>query len=351
MKLIHTADIHLGMQPDKQQPWAELREKEIWETFVRLIDECNRREAELLLIAGDLFHRQPLVRELREVNYEFSRLEKTKVVLIAGNHDYIGSRSNYAEFPWAEHVTMLLGEDMQTVSFPELSATVTGFSYHTRDILEARLQDVRAPGGGISVLLAHGGDPKDVPIDFKRLALAGFDYAALGHIHKPQQPADRIFYAGSLEPLDKNETGEHGYMFAEIDLLPDGTRETRTEFVPFAKRRYVDLTVPVKPEDTNGSIRERTKQLLTAEGEENLFRIVLSGSREEHLLPDIGALAKLGYVTEVRDETLPEYDFAAIRAANHDNLIGMYIDRIQAMEPQDEVTQKALYYGLKALLD
>ncbi len=351
MKLIHTADIHLGMQPDRQQPWADFRKKEIPETFARLMDECNRREVDLLLIAGDLFHRQPLVRELREVNYQFSRLKKTKVVLIAGNHDYIGSRSNYADFPWEEHVTMLTGEGLQTVSFPELSATVTGFSYHTRDIPEARLRDVQAPEGGISVLLAHGGDPKDVPMDFKRLSLAGFDYVALGHIHKPQKLSEGMFYAGSLEPLDKNETGEHGYVFAEIICLPDGKTETRTEFVPFACRRYVDLTVPVTPDDTNGSLRERTKQLLTAEGAENLFRIVLSGSREEHLVPDLGALAKLGYVTEVQDETLPEYNFAAIRTANRDNLIGMYIDRIQAMEPQDEVTRKALYYGLKALLD
>ncbi len=351
MRLIHTADLHLGMQPERQQPWSEMREKEIWETFVRLIDECNRLSADLLLIAGDLFHRQPLVRELREVNYQFSRLEKTKVVLIAGNHDYIGSRSNYTDFAWAESVTMLTGEQMQTVCFEEPYVSVTGFSYCTRDISEARLQNVRAKGDRLSILLAHGGDAKDVPIDFKRLSLAGFDYVALGHIHKPCRLGDAMYYAGSPEPLDKNETGEHGYVLVDMEMSFDGTKKTSAAFVPFAKRKYVDLTVTVTPEDTNGSILERAKQQIQAEGEENLFRIILTGSREEHLVADIGALAKLGYVTEVQDETLPEYDFEQIRAENHDNLIGMYIDRLQAMEPQDEVTKKALYYGLKALLD
>ena len=53
-----------------------------------MIDICEREQTDLLLIAGDLFHRQPLKKELKEVDYYFSRLSRTKVVLIAGNHDF-----------------------------------------------------------------------------------------------------------------------------------------------------------------------------------------------------------------------------------------------------------------------
>ncbi len=42
-----------------------------------------------MLIAGDLFHRQPLLRELKEMNSILEMLEHTEVVMIAGNHDYI----------------------------------------------------------------------------------------------------------------------------------------------------------------------------------------------------------------------------------------------------------------------
>ena len=37
----------------------------------------------------------------------------------------------------------------------------------------------------INILVAHGGDEKHIPISKKRVAMSGFDYVALGHIHKP----------------------------------------------------------------------------------------------------------------------------------------------------------------------
>ena len=38
--------------------------------------------------------------KLKEVNYYFSTLETARVVIMAGNHDYIGTRSNYNGFEW-----------------------------------------------------------------------------------------------------------------------------------------------------------------------------------------------------------------------------------------------------------
>ena len=109
MRFIHMADEHLGSVPDSGCPWSAFRENEIWETFVRVIDQIREEKIELLLIAGDLFHRQPLMRELKEVNYLFSTLKKTKVVFIIGNHDYLKVDSYYLDFPWRENVTCLRG--------------------------------------------------------------------------------------------------------------------------------------------------------------------------------------------------------------------------------------------------
>ena len=57
-------------------PWSEKRGKDIWNSFHMVLEEARRQQADLLLIAGDLFHRQPLMRELKEVNYLFSTLQK-----------------------------------------------------------------------------------------------------------------------------------------------------------------------------------------------------------------------------------------------------------------------------------
>jgi exonuclease SbcD len=42
------------------------------------------------------------------------------------------------------------------------------------------------------------------------------DYAALGHIHKPQRLAVNIAYSGSLYPQDHSESGQHGVILAEV---------------------------------------------------------------------------------------------------------------------------------------
>ena len=68
MRFIHIADIHLGAAPDKGQPWSQKRAQEIWKSFRRVIQEAKRQQVDLLLIAGDLLHRQPLLRDLKEVN-------------------------------------------------------------------------------------------------------------------------------------------------------------------------------------------------------------------------------------------------------------------------------------------
>ena len=120
MRFIHMADVHLGAVPDSGCPWSAFRENEIWETFVRVIDQIREEKIELLLIAGDLFHRQPLMRELKEVNYLFSTLKKTKVVFIIGNHDYLKVDSYYLDFPWSENVTCLRGKECESVVFEDM---------------------------------------------------------------------------------------------------------------------------------------------------------------------------------------------------------------------------------------
>ena len=60
MRFIHIADVHLGMQPDAGFPWSEERGEAIWESFRRIIRLAGREKTDFLLIAGDLFQRQPL---------------------------------------------------------------------------------------------------------------------------------------------------------------------------------------------------------------------------------------------------------------------------------------------------
>ena len=104
MKFIHIADIHLGTKSDRERIRGEKQEQYGWKAFSEVIDRAKAQQVQILLIAGDLFHRQPLMRELKEVNSLFSKIPQTQVVMIAGNRDYLTAESCYRTFHWGENV-------------------------------------------------------------------------------------------------------------------------------------------------------------------------------------------------------------------------------------------------------
>lgn len=349
MKFIHIADVHLGAKPDMEFPWSNDRGKEILQSFQHIIDKCIEEEIDLLLIAGDLFHKQPLIRELKEVNYYFSKLPKTQVVLIAGNHDFIGARSNYTGFIWNDNVHMLSEEDLDSIYFENLNTEVYGFSYHTREITEPRYHKVR-PGceERINILLGHGGSSKNIPIDKRILENLGFDYIALGHIHKPQILAERIAYSGSLEPMDKNETGERGYILGE--LHKKDTSDINLSFVPSSFRQYKKISLEVDSNATNGTIADLIREAIYENGDEHIYVFTLTGIRDRDVHFDTEALLGYGNIAEITDETRPDYNFSELQRENEDNIIGLYIKSIREHNGDDILLNKALYYGMEALL-
>ena len=346
MRFIHIADVHLGAQPDAGPIYSENRPQELWDTFEHVIRVCEEERTDLLLIAGDLFHRQPLLRELREVDYLFSRLTHTKVVLIAGNHDYIRRDSYYRTFRWSENVYPLFGRTLEYVDFPELGTAVYGLSYHSREIREP-LYDRAAPAGAepIEILLAHGGDQKHIPIDRKVLASSGFCYIALGHIHKPQAlEKDRIIYAGALEPVDRNDTGPHGYIRGEVSEAG-----VRTQWIPCAGREYIHLEIHVDGSDTEGSVRERIRKCIDEQGNENIYKITLIGKRNSDVKFDANRIAGLGNILETVDETCPAYDIMRLLEENRENLLGQYISRFAGCR-EGSLEYEALCEGIDVLL-
>lgn len=340
------------MSPDEGKPWSAERKAELLKSFFRVIELCNQESVDLLLIAGDLFHKQPLIRDLKEINYYFEKLVKTDVVLIAGNHDYVGLRSNYIDFKWAGNVTMLIEPDLDSIFLEAINTEVYGLSFHSRDIYEEKFHKARAGvSERINILLAHGGDPRSIPIDKKRLSEAGFDYVALGHIHKPEMFGKRMAYAGSLEPLDKNELGDHGCILGEIHKYTEESEsEITIEFIPCSVCQYKKEEIIVTPEVTNGKLMELIQERIQKNGTEHIYRFFLKGFRDVDICFDTEAAYVFGNIIEILDETVPDYDFDALMQENRDNIIGRYIEQIKKNTGDTLLIDKALYYGLEALL-
>ena len=64
MKFMHMADCHIGQIPEADRPYSKDRAYDIKDTFANAIKYCGENKIDLLLIAGDLFNRQPLISDL-----------------------------------------------------------------------------------------------------------------------------------------------------------------------------------------------------------------------------------------------------------------------------------------------
>lgn len=347
MRFIHLADVHLGAVPDKGCPWSSEREEEIWETFRRVIADIRNSPVDLLFIAGDLFHRQPLLRELKEVNYLFSTIPDTKIFLMAGNHDYLKDDSFYRDFAWEPNVSFFKKDTVTCIKDEEKQVYVYGMSYYRQEIKENLYDSVQPlKQKGFHVLLAHGGDEKHIPMNIKTIVEAGFDYIALGHIHKPQVLIkDKAAYAGALEPIDRNDLGQHGYIEGRFE-----NGSVRINFVPFATRSYQQILLTLREDSTQFSLEEMMKTDIMKRGGRNIYRVILRGIRAPELLVMTEKLKELGNITEVLDESHPAYDLEELWKQYKGTLIGDYIEYFWSKK-KTAVEEKALYYGLQALLE
>lgn len=277
----------------------------------------------------------------------FGRLSVTQVVLIAGNHDYLKKQSYYRAFRWASNVHMILTEDISCVEFPEYSLAVYGLSYHTRE----RLEDCYAwalPQGRqtYEILLAHGGDGTHIPVKKEELLRLGYDYIALGHIHKPCVLCPgKAAYAGALEPIDKNDTGVHGYIEGEIT-----EKGVNTVFVPSASREYVHMEVSVGNKTTGYELKEKLRGQIEERGTQHIYKIILTGQRDPDIVFDLADLDSCGNIIEIVDHTTPAYQFEKLWKQNQENVFGQFIESFMKSE-KGSIEYQALCEGVHALME
>lgn len=350
MKFMHISDVHLGIEPDAGKRWSKKRAQDIWDTFAKVVREAGRQQVEFLFISGDLFHKQPLKRELKEVNYLFGQIPQVKVVFMAGNHDHLQPKSHYLDFPWEENVYFFKSEEIAKFDFPEHNVAVYGMSYWHKQIPRRIYDEIEVTDRSrVNLLLAHGGDPKQIPFSPKQILDKGIDYIAAGHIHKGAQMVEEcVVMAGALEPTDCNDTGPHGYWMGEI-TKSGSTVKTSIAFYPIKNCEYRHEVIRVTPELTQYEL-EQMLQSRIAEGEPYmLYRFFLEGYINSDNNFDLVRLQQLEQVVDVTANLRPDYHYESIAAEEPESLLGRYIASMQKL-PQDVVAKKALEYGVNALL-
>src|SRR5262249_32935691 len=207
----------------------ELRSK-VRTAFANVIDLANSREADLLLIVGDLFDSSRVTEEGLAFAMGTIANAKMPVVMIPGNHDAHDERSIYAGMAresLPENLHLILEPDGRTIEFPHLATRVWGRALveHTPEYRPLAGMPDSTPGVW-NIALAHGffmedGDSmRSSPITAEEIAASGYHYIALGHGHlwyDVSQGAGRAFYCGTPAPL---YSGDHSGWVAVADFAP-----------------------------------------------------------------------------------------------------------------------------------
>jgi DNA repair exonuclease SbcCD nuclease subunit len=344
MKFIHTADIHLGVIPDTDRKWSAERSAEIETTFDKLLDVAEERQVDLLLIAGDLFHVPPTEEHLKQLDEMLKKLSKTRTIIIAGNHDYIAKGSPADNYEFSSNTVMMPPDTFSNAYMEDINTCVTGFSFgqevYTGDIYKDIKPQVH---GAVNILLAHGGDEQHVPVNYRRLANAGFDYCALGHIHKPRHIVkNKMAYSGSLEPIEASETGRRGFVYGEYT-----NGEMYIKWEPFNCRSYINLGPEVKTEYTEAVMTGLLTRQIEKLGAGNIYNIILTGNMSGKEKPEFDILKQKYNIYDVVDNTIDVYDMDKLLLDNRNNILGEYIGK---MSDDNSLNKKALKYGVEAIL-
>jgi hypothetical protein len=264
VKLAHLADLHLGYRHLERQTnrGGNQREADVAEAFRRAVDDVLEQRPDLIILAGDIFH------SVRPTNpailFLFQQLQRvrvtlpdTPVILVAGNHDTPRSTETGTILKLYEALGVeVVADRARRIAFPRLDCAVLAVPYQS--MVSPDRPALRPERGATrNILVLHGSiegvaglEPASEyagpPLPRAELALAQWDYAALGHYHVAHEVAANAWYAGSLDYTSHDPWGElaaerasglpgKGYLLVDVP----GARVTFRPVPP--PRRFVDL--------------------------------------------------------------------------------------------------------------
>jgi exonuclease SbcD len=301
MKIIHFADLHLGVETYGHiDPTTGLssRLNDFLAVLDELVDYALENKADLVLFCGDAYKsREPTQTQQREFARRINRLATAgiPVFLLTGNHDlpnaigratateifdtlavknvYVagkpetlkittpGGPVQIVAIPWLRRSSLLSREETKNLSLEEvtqklqdaiaqaISSRAAALDPSLPAVLVAHVS-VGSAKAGSETMMAIGQEPVILQ---STVALPAFNYVALGHIHKRQVLSENppVVYAGSLERIDFGEENDDKGFYV-VDISPeDKNRQVSYEFHAVKARRFLTINVEIGAEATD----------------------------------------------------------------------------------------------------
>lgn len=273
MKLLHTSDWHFGMPVGTGSYAADQRH------FLERLYEIVRREGvEAVLLAGDVYDSSVANAEAiglyNEAVTKLCMELSCKLIVIAGNHDSAARLASCRELLKGAglYVTGRLEREISPVLLDGGKVAVYSLPFFNRDEVTAlfpekkeairsqetamlvvcdHIRETMDPGRR-NIILSHSlivnaelsESDRSARVGFatavSKDVFRGFDYVALGHIHKPQVIAPHIRYSGS--PLKYSFGSEESQEKGVVLLDTETMEQTFLPIAPLRDRKSAEGT-------------------------------------------------------------------------------------------------------------
>ncbi|MFZ4780654.1 MAG: metallophosphoesterase family protein [Terrimicrobiaceae bacterium] len=353
MRFIHCADLHLdsplrGLERYEGAPVDEMRQA-TRRSFVNIVDLALERDADCLLIAGDVFDGDWL--DFNTGLFFANQLRRLadrdiRVFIVRGNHDALSKISKAVPLPKNTHV--FKASKPETVVDETLGLAIHGQSFADGAVIEdlaARYPD--ALPGLLNIGLLHTalsgreGHETYAPTSVERLTAKGYHYWALGHVHAREIVRENpwIVFPGNTQGRHARELGAKGCMVVEGDA-DEGIRSV--EFVPTDVARWFHLSLDASDwnmlEDLQGAVQQATRSIAQESGDRLLaLRLAITGrtplhgrlvDNSEHFRAEVcawlnEASAGLAWLEKIKLDLSAPLDLAAL--AKRDDPFGLLV--------------------------
>lgn len=359
MKFIHMADMHLDSAfatlagNERLAQERRLEQRKIMKDIVEYISQNN---IPYFFIAGDLYEQEYIKKSTIEyINNLFKQIPNTQIFITPGNHDPYINNSFYKQYKWNSNVH-IFSSNLEIIELEGINIYGYGFDnfYMQNKYPKIEIKDKQK----INILITHGSidagsqdeDGQQYnPMSSKQLKELGFDYVALGHIHKASYKDyenQKIVYPGSTVSIGFDELGERGIIEGEIN---EKSKEITLKFIPTHAKTFEEIEYDITNTNSQEDLVEQINSLKLSE--DKFYKLILTGKRNFEIdEKEIQDLLTNSNIIRIRNKTKIKYDIEDI--AKQISLRGLFAKGIlEKMQDADEQTQEKLLEAFEIGID
>jgi DNA repair protein SbcD/Mre11 len=297
-RFVHTADIHLDSPLKGLAGYdgavAERIRAAGRESFDALVSLALSEGAAFVVIAGDLYDGD--WRDYQTGLFfaaQMARLDKAgvQVFVVHGNHDAESQISRRLSLPG--NVRTFSARKPETFLLKDIRAALHGWSFAQRDVAENLAAGYPHPTDGFfNIGVLHtglgglGGHANYAPCTPEDLVNKGYDYWALGHVHKREVLRERphVVFPGNIQGRHIRESGAKGAYLVSVEH----GEAVGLEFLPTDVVRWAMIPVAAdgcrRAADAVDLMRQAIVEAVESRAEGRLLacRIEIGGRTEAH---------------------------------------------------------------------